>query len=32
MEAEFKFTQRFIPPPVGIFLEMAKIGHFALKE
>ena len=30
MEAEFKSTQRFVPPLVGI-LKMAKIGHFALK-
>ena len=25
MEAEFKSTQRFVPPLVGIFLQMAKI-------
>ena len=31
MEAEFKSTQRFVPPLVGIFLKMAKFGHFALK-
>ena len=31
MEAEFKSSHRFVPTPVGIFLEIAKIGHFALK-
>ena len=31
MEAEFNSTQRFVPPLAGIFLEMAKIGHFAFK-
>ena len=30
MEAEFKSTQRFVPQLVGIFLQMAEIGHFAL--
>ena len=32
MEAEFKSTQRFVPPLVGILLKMAKIGHFAFKD
>ena len=30
MEAEFKSTQQFLPPPVGIFLKMAKIGHITV--
>ena len=30
MEAGFKSTQRFVPPLVGIFLQKATIGHFAL--
>ena len=32
MKAEFKSTQRFVPRLVGILLQMAKIGHFALKS
>ena len=30
MEAEFKSTQQFEPLLVGIFLKIAKIGHFAI--
>ena len=30
MEAEFKSTQRFVPLLADIFLQAAKIGHFAL--
>ena len=31
MEAELKSTERSVPPLIGIFLKMVKIGHFALK-
>ena len=31
MEAEFMSTQWFVPPLVGIFLKLAKIGYFLLK-
>ena len=31
MEAEFTSTQWFLLPLVGIFRNIVKIGHFALK-